>query len=84
MNSKDIVNRLKRAEGQLRGLQKMVASDTKCDNILIQFNAVRSALDKVGLSIVSQYMKDCIKQDIAEQTDEKHLAKAVKMFLKLK
>ena len=45
---KDISNRLKRIEGQVKGIQGMVEKDACCDDILIQISAVRSAINKVG------------------------------------
>ena len=50
---KDISNRLKRIEGQVKGIQGMVEKDACCDDILIQISAVRSAINKVGSMMIA-------------------------------
>ena len=54
-----IVKRLKRIEGQLRGLQKMVTDERDCESIVTQLAAVRSAIDSVGRLILNNYIKIC-------------------------
>jgi DNA-binding FrmR family transcriptional regulator len=57
---REITKRLRRVEGQIRGLQRMVDEERDCETILIQLMAARSALDKVGLLIVSNYIDECL------------------------
>ena len=45
-NQKQIINRLRRVEGQLRGIQKMIAEEKDCVNIVTQLSAVRSGIDR--------------------------------------
>lgn len=54
-----IINRLRRLEGQVRGLQKMVEGERECREILTQLAGARSALDAVGEMIVATYLEDC-------------------------
>ena len=54
-----IVKRLKRIEGQVRGLQKMVADERECESIITQLAAVRSAIDGVGALVLNNYIKIC-------------------------
>jgi DNA-binding FrmR family transcriptional regulator len=54
-----IVKRLKRIEGQIRGLQKMVAEERECESIVTQLAAVRSAIDSVGALVLNNYIKIC-------------------------
>jgi len=54
-----IVKRLKRIEGQIRGLQKMVTDERECESIVTQLAAVRSAIDSVGALVLSNYIKIC-------------------------
>ena len=54
-----IVKRLRRIEGQLRGLQKMVADERGCESIVTQLAAVRSAIDSVGALVLNNYIKIC-------------------------
>ena len=54
-----IIKRLKRIEGQVRGLQKMVAGERECESIVTQLAAVRSAIDSVGALVLNNYIKIC-------------------------
>ena len=59
-NEDNIINRLRRVEGQVKGIQKMVSDRKYCGDILIQIAAARAALNKVGGLILENYMKECI------------------------
>jgi DNA-binding FrmR family transcriptional regulator len=70
-----IVNRLKRLEGQIRGLQTMISEGQDCDDVLTQVMAAKSALNQVGLRIIGYTMRTCIlredgrsKEDVAQET----------------
>jgi DNA-binding FrmR family transcriptional regulator len=84
--SKDqILARLRRVEGQVRGIARMVEEDTYCVDVLTQINAVTSALDKVGLQLLSSHIKGCVKDAVAaDGGDEKvaELVGVVERFLK--
>jgi DNA-binding FrmR family transcriptional regulator len=67
---KRILNRLKRLEGQVRGLQSMIASGQDCDAVLTQVMAAKSALNQVGLRIVGYSMKTCLLSPDARSRDE--------------
>jgi DNA-binding FrmR family transcriptional regulator len=54
-----IVKRLKRIEGQVRGLQKMISEERECESIVTQLAAVRSAIDSVGALVLNNYIKIC-------------------------
>ena len=56
----DLVNRLKRAEGQMRGVQRMIEDDRDCEAILQQLTAVRSALHKASLTLARAYATQCL------------------------
>lgn len=55
-----IESRLRRIAGQVAGLQKMVADDRYCVDILTQLSAIRSALDAVGVELLSDHMEHCV------------------------
>ncbi|MGX9932526.1 metal-sensing transcriptional repressor [Virgibacillus salarius] len=55
-----VTNRLKRIEGQVRGIQKMVEEDRYCIDILVQISAINAALKKVGFSIAERHTKHCV------------------------
>jgi DNA-binding FrmR family transcriptional regulator len=64
-----IVNRLKRIEGQLRGLQKMVAEERDCEDIVTQLAAVRSAIDNVGALVLNNYIQICTPKGKGKDTE---------------
>jgi DNA-binding FrmR family transcriptional regulator len=76
-----IVNRLKRLEGQVRGLQSMIESGQDCDAVLTQVMAAKSALNQVGLHIIGHSMKRCMIDDGAKTRDEV-IDEAIGVFLK--
>ncbi len=80
----DIINRLKRIEGQVRGLQRLVEEQKDCSDIVIQLAATRKALDRVGFLILTHRMQECIEQKQQNGVDgEKALEEAMKLFLTL-
>ena len=61
--TEEITNRLKRVEGQVRGLQRMVDERRDCESILTQLMAARAALDRVGLMIAENFVQECFIED---------------------
>jgi DNA-binding FrmR family transcriptional regulator len=55
--------RLRRAEGQLRGVQRMLDEDADCRDVLTQLSAVKAALDQVGLHLITDQMRTCVADD---------------------
>ena len=55
-----MINRLRRIEGQVRGLQKMIEENRSCEDVLIQINAVTSAMHKVKEIILKEYAERCV------------------------
>lgn len=55
-----LLNRLKRIEGQVRGLQRMVESDTYCVDVLTQVSAATRALENVALTLLDQHLHHCV------------------------
>ena len=68
--SRDLMNRLKRIEGQVRGLQKMLENDAYCPDILVQVSAVNSALNSFSKKLLASHMKSCVIEDIRNGRDE--------------
>ena|GEM_PF-497259 len=62
MGTEELTNRLKRVEGQVRGLQRMVEEHRDCEAILTQLMAARAALDRVGLLIAESYVQECVME----------------------
>ena len=64
-NDKDaLIKRLKRIEGQVKGIQKMVEEERYCVDILVQISAIRSAINKVGSIILENHIKGCVTESI--------------------
>jgi DNA-binding FrmR family transcriptional regulator len=57
-----ILSRLKKVEGQVKGIQRMVEEDKCCGDIMIQISAVRSAINKIGGLMLDGYIKECIPE----------------------
>ena len=64
MNKKALLGRLKRIEGQVRGLQRMVEEDTYCIDILTQLSSVNAALKAVGLGLVDDHARHCLRESL--------------------
>lgn len=59
-----VINRLKRIEGQVRGIQKMVEEDRYCVDILVQISAINAALKKVGFGVAERHVKHCVSDAV--------------------
>lgn len=83
-----LIKRLKRIEGQVKGVQKMVEEERYCVDILVQVSAIRSAINKVGSIILENHIKGCVtdslKNDDTEVTEEtiKELMDTISKFTK--
>lgn len=67
---KALLTRLKKAEGQIRGIEKMVENDLYCPDILIQVSAVTSALNSFNKVLLQEHIKGCVTRDIKEGKEE--------------
>jgi len=69
-NKDDYLKRLRRIEGQVRGLQRMVEADKYCIDILTQVSAATKALQAVALGLLEDHLGHCVAQAIAEGGDD--------------
>ena len=67
---RDLLNRLKRIEGQIRGLQRMVDEEAYCQDILTQASAVGSALNSFCRVLLGNHIRTCVSDDIRAGRDE--------------
>lgn len=67
---RDLMNRLKRIEGQVRGLQRMLEEDAWCPDILTQAAAVNSALNSFCRVLLANHIRTCVSEDIRAGRDE--------------
>lgn len=80
---KQIMNRLKRIEGQLRGVLRMMEEQKECKDVVTQLAACRSAIDRTIGLIVSKNLEHCIRTNIAEGRDTDELVKeAIDLLVK--
>ena len=64
--TRNILNRLRNIEGQMRGLQRMVEEDQYCIDILTQISAARSALNSVGMKVLRRHVETCVSEAIKD------------------
>jgi len=82
-------NRLRRIEGQVRGLQRMVDEEAYCVDVLTQVASVVSALEKAGMVVLRDHVEHCVRESVEsgdrEKADEKveELTAAVERFLRV-
>jgi DNA-binding FrmR family transcriptional regulator len=80
-----IINRLRRIEGQVKGIAKMLETDQCCGDILVQVSAVRSAINRVGTLIFERYSYNCLEQATTpaqQQQAMSELLKTMNSFIK--
>ena len=84
-SKEDILKRLRRIEGQVRGIQKMIAEEKNCVDILTQVAAVRAATNRVGSLILEKHSMTCIQNVVSSDDKEKalsELAKTMQSFIR--
>ena len=67
---KDLLNRLSRIEGQVRGIRKMVENDAYCTDILVQVSAVNAALNSFNKVLLANHIRTCVADDIRSGNEE--------------
>lgn len=67
---KDLMNRLKRIEGQVRGVEGMLESGAYCTDILIQISAINSALNSFNKVLLGNHIKTCVAENIRNGNDD--------------
>lgn len=67
---KKLITRLKKAEGQIRGIEKMVENNAYCPDILIQVSAVTNALNSFNKELLACHVRSCVAEDIRGGKDE--------------
>lgn len=80
---KKIVNRLRRAQGQLAAVVTMVESGRDCRDVVTQLSAVSSALDKAGFAIIATAMRECMAEGTDAKDDKPTVEDLEKLFLSL-
>lgn len=81
---KDLIKRLNRIEGQIRGIKKMVDDDAYCVDILTQVSAASCAMNSFSKELLARHIKGCVADDIREGNEEKvdELVKTLQKLMK--
>lgn len=78
----DILNRMKKIEGQAKGIQKMIEEDKCCGDIMVQISAIRSAINRVGGFIMDRYIKECLKDSLRNDKDGEKVEEVIETIVK--
>lgn len=86
MDMDNLHNRLKRVDGQIKAIDRMIEQDVPCEDIIIQINAAKTALHKIGQVVLEGHLNHCVKDGIEHGDAEKTIAdfaKAIEYFSRL-
>mgnify|MGYP000377950894 FL=1 len=84
MDMDNLHNRLKRVDGQIKAIDRMIEQDVPCEDIIIQINAAKTALHKIGQVVLEGHLNHCVKDGIEHGDAEKTIAaKALEYFSRL-
>lgn len=86
MDMDNLHNRLKRVDGQIKAIDRMIERDVPCEDIIIQINAAKTALHKIGQVVLEGHLNHCVKDGIEHGDAEKTIAdfaKALEYFSRL-
>ena len=77
---KSILIRLRRIEGQVRGVQRMIDAEDECSEIMNQIAAIKSAVNQVGLLVFESHARECIARALHEEDNKQSFDEIVKMM----
>src|SRR5690625_3471590 len=80
---KNIVDRLRRIEGQARGIQRMLEEQRPCRDVIIQLTAMRNAVSKVAMMLIVENLEACILEGHGETVPREAIEEAKKLFMSL-
>lgn len=75
-----LITRLKRIEGQVRGIQNMIENDRYCVDILTQISAINAAMKKVGFHLLEKHTQHCVKDAIRDGDGEEAIQELLEVF----
>ena len=82
-NKQELLHRLKRIEGQVRGVQKMIDDDKYCVDILHQISAIQSAMKKVSIGLMEDHTNHCVANAIKEGNKEETIEELMDVMKRL-
>ena len=80
MDSENIHRRLKKISGQIAAIDRMIDEDVPCEDIIVQINAVKSAVHKVGQIIMEGHIQHCVRDGIEHGDADKTIAEFTKVI----
>ena len=86
MDNDAVVRRLKRIEGQVRGLIKMIENGKSCEEVLVQISSAKAALHKTGQVILERHLHTCVLDGVREGKEEEtmnKLSSAIEQFSRI-
>ncbi len=78
-----IINRLKRIEGQVRGVQNMVENDRYCVDVLVQIAAINAAMKKVSFHLLERHSRHCVADAIKSGDEEQAISELMNVLERL-
>ena len=78
-----LLARLRRIEGQIRGIQRMLEEDRVCEDIVTQLMAARSSLDQVGVRLLDHHVERCLCVDETPEQAVRNMQQALKMWMRM-
>ncbi len=80
---KKVITRLKRIEGQVRGVQRMIDAEADCSEVLNQMAAIKSAIHHAGIIMFENHARECISKSLTEADHERDFEEIVKVMGRL-
>ena len=80
-DKEDILARLRRVEGQIRGIQRMIVEERDCEAIVTQLMAARAALDRASMVVLTHHMQQCLA-DSSSRPSQRQLQRIIEFFVK--
>lgn len=78
----DIIQRLRKVEGQVKGIQRMINEDKYCVDILVQIAAVRAAINKVGVMVFDNYTRKCLETAVENHKEDEIIDELIQVLTK--
>lgn len=82
--SNDVLKRLRRAEGQLRGVQRLIEEGADCNDVVIQLTAAQAALHRAGLRLMAAGMRHCLADEARADAEGMSMDQMEELFLTLR
>jgi DNA-binding FrmR family transcriptional regulator len=77
-----LLTRLRRIEGQIRGIHRMLAEGRMCEDVLTQLMAVRSGIDQVGLHVMDHHIEQCLLSGVPADAGLRNLQQTLRLWLR--